>query len=67
MEDAYESVFIVGHEPTCSEAAYSLCGEMVAKFSTGAVFKIQLNIDKWKNIYEAKGKKIYFITPKELS
>ncbi len=66
MEDAYESVFIIGHEPTCSEVIYSLCGEMVVKFSTGAVFKMQLNIDKWKDIYEAKGKKIYFITPKEL-
>lgn len=66
LDDKYEQVFVFGHEPTCSDLIYSLANEMVYKFPTASVFKIKLDIDNWADLFEAKGKKAFFISPKTL-
>ncbi len=67
LEDRYENVFIFGHEPTCSDLIYNLCGESLTKFPTASIFKIDIDLETWKDIYEAKGKKAFFISPKQIN
>lgn len=66
LDNRYQSVFVVGHEPTCSEIISTLTPARFTKFPTGSVYKMALDIDDWEDIYEAKGKKMYFITPKDI-
>ena len=67
LDKDVDSVFIVGHEPTCSDLIDTLCSDRIMKFPTGSVYRIDLDIKKWSDIYSANGKKIFFITPKELT
>lgn len=66
MDDEHDSVCIVGHEPICSDVIYRLCGEMTGKFATGSVYKISMDIDSWQAIEDGRGRKVYFISPKQL-
>ena len=66
QDDIYDNIFIFGHEPTCSDVVHTLAEEMIPKFSTAGMFKIDLDIDNWKDIYKASGKKVFFVTPKQL-
>lgn len=66
LDDKYDTVFIFGHEPTLSDVIHSLCDESVPKFPTAAVFKINLDLTSWKDIYEARGKKALFTVPKQI-
>jgi phosphohistidine phosphatase len=66
VDDKHRSVFIFGHEPTCSEVIYHLCGQMTRKFATCSVFKIELDLKHWTEIGQKQGKKVFFISPKEI-
>ena len=66
LEDKYENIFIFGHEPTCSDITETLCGQVISKFATASIAKIDLNIDKWKDIYQSKGKLNFFISPRQI-
>jgi phosphohistidine phosphatase len=67
LSDAFQSACIVGHEPTCSDVIYSLCGELPGKFATASIFKIELDISSWGDLPGVQGKKIYFISPKSIN
>ena len=64
QEDVYDEIFIFGHEPTCSDIVHTLCHDIIPKFSTAGMCKINLDIDSWKDIYSARGKKEFFVAPK---
>lgn len=66
LDDKYDHIFIIGHEPTLSDVIETLSGETVSKFPTTAVFKINLDMTSWKDIYESKGKKVFFTIPKQI-
>lgn len=66
LGDSVESVFLVGHEPNCSDLVRTLTGQSLPKFPTAAVFKIALDTSDWPSLYEARGSKEFFITPADL-
>lgn len=66
QDDINDNIFIFGHEPTCSDLIHTLTGELIPKFATAAMCKIDLDIDKWKDIYKASGKIGFCISPKQI-
>jgi len=66
QENKYDSIFVFGHEPTCSDLVETFTGESLLKFPTASVYKIDLDIDDWGNIYKAAGKKVFYIFPKAI-
>ncbi len=65
QEDKYDSIFLVGHNPSISELANTLQSENISKFPTLGVLSIKLNIDSWKSISDAKGELEFFVFPKQ--
>ena len=65
QDGKYDSIFVFGHEPTCSDLIETLCGEYITKFPTASICRIDLDIDDWSEIYNSSGKKVFFVTPKE--
>ncbi len=66
QSDLNDHVFVFGHEPTCSDLIYTLTSERIGKFATASVCKIELDIDDWKDIYQASSKKVFLIGPKQI-
>lgn len=66
IDARYHDVFVFGHEPTCSDLIEAFTGEHLLKFPTCSVCRIELDIDQWSDIYDARGKKTYLISPKKL-
>jgi phosphohistidine phosphatase len=66
LDDKYESVFLFGHEPTCSDTIQTLTGAGDGKFATGSICKITMDVSQWKDIYDAKGKQVYLVSPKQI-
>jgi phosphohistidine phosphatase len=66
QDDSYESIFLVGHNPTLTELANILQDENFTKMPTLGILAIKLDIDSWEEINEnAKGKIDFFIFPKQ--
>jgi phosphohistidine phosphatase len=60
------NIFIFSHEPSCSELIYFLTGEAVMKFPTAAIFGIKFKMDNWSEIFNHKGEKVLFTSPKQI-
>ena len=65
QEDKYDRIFLVGHNPSLTELAKKFQKENFTKFPTLGILAINLNINSWKDIEEAKGKIDFFIIPKQ--
>lgn len=63
--DSSECVLIVGHEPTSSALVQHLTGATV-DFPTAALAAIELPIDGWSEIAEARGALRWLVAPKLL-
>ena len=74
VPDSIGMLMVIGHNPGLERLAVSLCGETAgddmdrlrAKFPTGALAFIELEIDDWKKIAPETGKLQRFVTPKDL-
>ena len=64
-DDKNNSIFLIGHNPYLFELANLLQDENISKFPTMGVMKINLDINSWKEITQAKGKIDFFIFPKQ--
>jgi len=64
-DNRYNSILLVGHNPSISELANFLQNENIAKFPTLGVLKIDFDIDSWQDILQKKGKLDFFIFPKQ--
>jgi phosphohistidine phosphatase len=62
--DSSEILLIVGHEPTCSETIGRLAGQTKVDFSTGAMARLDLPIDHWRDAKFAAAQLIWLVTPK---
>lgn len=66
LDDRYGSVFIIGHNPSLNELAEHLSDTIITNIPTSGVVAIELDIDKWNEIKNKKGKILFFIYPKKL-
>lgn len=64
--DHFDTVMIVGHEPTTSLLAGQLIGGASLRFPTAAAARIDLNVDHWKNVRSGVGTLIWHIIPRNL-
>jgi phosphohistidine phosphatase len=66
LEDKYEAVMTVGHNPAMEELLYQLSGERQA-FPTAALAHIRLPIKKWSDLDDrTRGELVHLWRPKEL-
>ena len=60
--DEVNELMIVGHNPSVTFLVYTLCGEILNKFSTCGIFAIDFKSNSWAEI--KNGKKVFWIYPK---
>ena len=66
IEDKYESICLVGHEPTCS-TFISLCTYHSQRFTTASMAKINFKTNSWRKIDFGKGTLEWIKSPKEIT
>lgn len=65
-DDDLDSLLVVGHQPTWSELIRDLCGGINVHFPTAALARIDLDIDRWRDLQPAAGALRWLVTPKIL-
>ena len=65
-EDKYESICLVGHEPTCS-SFISLCTYHSQRFTTASMAKINFKTNSWREIEFGRGILEWIKSPKEIT
>ena len=65
LPDRYESVMLVGHNPSLEEFTAMLCGES-RSYPTAALATIDLSIDTWNEVSPGCGTLAAFVTAKQL-
>lgn len=66
VEDNNETLMIFGHNPSFTSLVNQLQTEPLYNLPTCGVVAIELPIDSWSDITNAKGKKLLELFPKEL-
>ncbi len=64
IDDKYNTVFIVGHNPETTELSYMITNAFIDNIPTLGIVCIELPIDNWKNMNIGEGKLKFFIYPK---
>jgi phosphohistidine phosphatase len=67
LDDKYQQVMIIGHEPAFSQVIEILCKNRLEKFPTCAAIQISLQTQKWSEVKEGTGKIIFFEYPKKIN
>jgi phosphohistidine phosphatase len=67
VDDSVEKLLIVGHNPGIERLAAQLADNEVKDFPTAALAEIELPIGRWRDIKEATGRLVRFLTPKTLN
>lgn len=62
--DATQTLMLIGHEPTCSRAIQTLTGQVVARFPTAAMARIDLPVLSWRDASMQGGALKWVKTPK---
>ena len=65
QEDKYETIFLIGHNPSLIELVKNFQDEDFTKFPTLGIVALELDIDSWEDIKESRGKIKFFISPKQ--
>jgi phosphohistidine phosphatase len=61
---ATDVLLVVGHEPTWSEVAELLIGGGALSLPTGALARIDLNVDRWTQVGPASGQLSWLVRPR---
>jgi len=64
QSDEHRSLLIAFHEPTCSETLSDLVGHVSVKMPTGALARIDLQVESWEDVEPGAGILVWLITPK---
>jgi phosphohistidine phosphatase len=64
IDDRYDTVFIVGHNPETTELSNMMTNAYIDNVPTLGIVAIQFSIDSWKNMVTGEGKLKFFIYPK---
>ncbi len=66
IEDAFQNVMLVGHNPGLTTLAERLTGREIDNIPTCGIVAIEFEVDSWKNIRDKTGKLEFFDYPKKL-
>lgn len=64
IDDKYDSVFIVGHNPEITDLVNSLIDDYIDNVPTLGIISFKLGVDQWTNFDPQKMKMEFFIYPK---
>lgn len=65
LDNKYDSVMLVGHNPTFTHIAEYLTGEEIGNMPTCSVVNIYFDIDNWQEVSAKSGKLEWFEYPKK--
>jgi len=74
LEDGFESVLLVGHNPGLQQLALQLIGagdanareQLARKLPTAALVQLRFPVDHWADIGPGRGELLRFVRPREL-
>ena len=66
LDDAFQSVLLVGHEPTWSEATSTLIGGGDVRFPTAALAQLSIESDRWADVGSDSCEMVSFTPPRLL-
>ncbi len=66
IDDQYQHVALVGHNPFISATANALCGQPNEEMPTCAVIAIEFNCTSWSEIAPGTGTCVFYEYPKKL-
>jgi phosphohistidine phosphatase len=64
--DTTDVLLAVGHEPTWSEAVVALIGGGEIRFPTGALARVDFEVDRWDEVGPGTGVLVFCIGPRQL-
>jgi len=64
VDDEYDDVMLVGHNPSMEEFARFLVEEFTGAIPTCGVVGIECGVDSWKEVSKGKGKLLFFESPR---
>jgi len=64
IEDKYDTVFIVGHNPETTELSNLMTNAYIDNVPTLGIVSIQYSIERWKDLKIGEGELTFFIYPK---
>jgi phosphohistidine phosphatase len=67
QDDRWESLLIVGHEPTCSDLASRLIGGGRLELPTAALLRIDFDAKRWSEVGFGEGGLVWMLTPRLLA
>lgn len=67
ISDEWQSVMLVGHNPTLTDCANALTGDSLNNLPTCSVYGVELAIDSWLKLRNGVGKRTLFQVPKALT
>ena len=67
VDESFNRIMIVSHEPTISAAASRLIGGGLFRFPTAAIARIDFNTESWLNISSMNGQLVWFFPPRFVS
>jgi phosphohistidine phosphatase len=65
IDEKYNTVFLVGHNPGLTDLANSLLGDSIDNIPTSGAVGIQFECNTWMEVEKGKGKKLFFEVPKK--
>lgn len=65
LDDALNSIFIIGHNPTITEVGERLSGAILTNMPTCSIVCIEFDVESFKDIEENSGKVLFFDYPKK--
>lgn len=65
MDDAYESIFLIAHNPTITEVGERLSGAILSNIPTCAIVCISFDVEHFSEITEESGHILFFDYPKK--
>ncbi len=65
LNDKYDSIFIIAHNPTITEAGERLSGAILTNMPTCSIVCIEFDTNSFKEIKEGNGKVLFFDYPKK--
>jgi len=63
LPDEFDSVMIIGHNPTIASLASSLCNQKFTKFDSAGLAIIEFNVNKWISLNHMSGELILYNAP----
>lgn len=66
IEDHINELMLIGHNPGISSLATYLCKTEIDWMPTSAIVAIELRLEKWNMLSNAKGKLLFYLKPADL-